>query len=308
MAPPPSVTVTSSAGGSATVTLAGSGTPFLPGAPVASAVAEPTAVQGATVRLDGTGSTGETDTYSWTQTAGPPVSLTDATSPMASFIAGAPGAYVFNLTVAGPGGTGVPMTVTVNVINVVAPRADAGVDQTVVRGRAVALDGSRSTAVETYSWRQVSGPAVTLTGATSARPAFTYPTQALPAAPGPNGTFVYDNSPVVLELTVRNPGGISTSRVTVRPQADPLGGITARYRTGKLEWRIDGSSTLLAGQRVTVVLGSSLSGTVIGTGAVDATGAFSVRVDGANPGNLRTISMVSSAGGRVLGAAVTVTN
>jgi len=172
----------------------------------------------------------------------------------------------------------------------------------------VALDGSRSAAVETYSWRQVSGPAVTLTGATTARPSFTYPSHAVPATPGPNPAFVYDNSPVVLELTVRNPAGIRTDQVVVRPQGDPLTGIAARYRTGRNEWRVDGTTSLLAGQRVAVVLGSTLTGTVIGTTSVDATGAFSIRVTGPVPGNIRTISVVTSTGGRVLGAGVAVTN
>ena len=85
-----------------------------------------------------------------------------------------------------------------------------------VRGRSVTLDGSRSMTAETYSWRQVSGPAVTLTGATSARPTFTYPAQALPATPGPNAAFVFDNNPVVLELTVRNPAGTATDQVVIR--------------------------------------------------------------------------------------------
>jgi hypothetical protein len=112
----------------------------------------------------------------------------------------------------------------------------------------------------------------------------------------------------VLELTVRNPAAVRTDQIVVRPQADPLTGITTRYRTGKNEWRVDGTTSLLAGQRVAVVLGSTLTGTVIGTTAVDATGAFSVRVTGPVPGNVRTISIVTSTGGRILGAGVTVTN
>jgi hypothetical protein len=307
-APPAAVTVTSSAGGSGTAPVIGSGAVFLPAAPTASAVAEVTAVLGATVKLDGSGSSGEIDTYAWTQTGGPAVTLTDGNQATATFVPTQRGTYAFSLAVTGPGGAGVPVTVTVNVTNAVPPKADAGPDQTVVRGRAVALDGSRSTGVETYSWRQVSGPAVTLTGATTARPSFTYPAHAIPATPGPNPAFAYNNDPVVLELTVRNPAAVRTDQIVVRPQADPLTGITTRYRTGKNEWRVDGTTSLLAGQRVAVVLGSTLTGTVIGTTAVDATGAFSVRVTGPVPGNVRTISIVTSTGGRILGAGVTVTN
>ena len=86
-------------------------------------------------------------------------------------------------------------------------------------------------------------------------------------------------------------------------------GLTVRYRTGNNEWRISGSSTLIAGQRVTAVLGSTLTGRVIGTPvAVDATGAFSIRVTGPVPGPVTTVSLVSTTGGRQLAAPVTVTN
>ena len=63
------------------------------------------------------------------------------------------------------------------------------------------------------------------------------------------------------------------------------------------------------GQRVAVVLGSTLTGRVIGTPAtVDAAGAFSLRVTGPAPGAVRTVSLVTSTGARQLAVAVTVTN
>ncbi|MEV7625663.1 hypothetical protein [Actinoplanes sp. NPDC089786] len=309
-APPPSITVRSSGGGSATAMLTGTGRLFLPDRPVAAATTGNPVVVGQNVQLDGTGSTGQIDSYAWTQVAGPEVTLTGADQATATFVPAGVGTYAFTLVVTGPGGVSPPVTVTTQVIDVQTPTADAGVDQTVVRGRAVALDGSRSKAVETYSWRQVSGPAVTLTGATSARPTFTYPVQALPATPGPNPAFAYNNAPVTLELTVRNPAGIATDQVIVRPSTDNFtGGITTRYRTGNNEWRISGTNSLLAGQRVQVVLGSTLTGRTIGTAAtVDAVGAWSVRVTGPAPGTIRTVSVVSSTGAIALAQAVTVTN
>jgi hypothetical protein len=307
-APPATVTVTSSAGGSATVQLIGTGAPFLPPAPTAAAVADTRVIIGQTVNLDGSGSLGEIDSYQWTQTSGPEVTLTGADTAKATFVAPDRGTYGFTLTVTGPGGVGAPPTVPVTVINARPPRADAGPNQTVVRGRAVALDGSASVTAETYSWRQVSGPAVTLNGATTARPTFTYPVQAMPAAPGPNPAFPYNNSAVVLELTVTNPAGISTGQVVIRPQVETLTGITARYRTGRNEWRIDGTSNLIAGQRVAVVLGNNLNGRVIGLTNVDATGAFSIRATGPVPGTLRTVSIVTATGARILAAPVVVTN
>jgi hypothetical protein len=290
------------------VQLAGTGALFLPPAPTAAAVADSRVIIGQTVTLDGSGSIGEVDSYEWTQTAGPAVTLTGANTAKATFVASEQGEYAFTLNVTGPGGVGVPTTVTVNVINAQPPRADAGANQTVVRGRTVALDGSASVIAETYSWRQVSGPAVALVGAASAKPTFVYPMQALPPAPGPNPAYVYNNSAVVLELTVTNPAGTSSSQVTIRPQAETISGVTARYRTGRNEWRVNGTTNLLAGQRVAVVLGSNLNGRVIGTTSVDTTGAFSIRATGPVPGTVRTISIVSATGARILGAGVTVTN
>ncbi|WP_433297190.1 PKD domain-containing protein [Actinoplanes sp. CA-030573] len=309
LAPPPIITVTSAAGGSTTVPLTGSGGTFTPAAPVAAATADGTAVVGQTVKLDATGSAGEIDAYAWTQIAGPPVTLTGAGGSTPSFVPAEPGAYTFSLVVTGPGGSSEPATVSVTVIEQAGPKAVVGADQTVVRGRAVTLDGSRSTGVETYAWRQISGPAVTLAGATTAKPFFTFPAHALPAVPGPNPAYVYDNDPVVLELTVRNPAGTDVVRTTVRPAADQLTNLTVRYRTGANEWRISGTSTLIAGQRVTAVLGSTLTGRVIGTPvAVDATGAFSIKVTGPAPGPVTTVSLVTTTGGRALAQQTTVTN
>ena len=309
-APPPVITVRSSSGGSASMSLTGTGRLFLPDRPIAAATVDSPVVVGQVVRLDGAQSVGEIDSYAWTQTAGPAVTLTGANASVATFVPTQIGDYAFTLTVTGPGGESQPVTVSAQVIDVQAPTADAGVDQSVVRGRAVALDGSRSKAVESYSWRQVSGPPVTLSGATGSKPTFTYPVQALPGVPGPNAAYVFDNSPVVLELTVRNPGGVATDLVVVRPTADTFtGGITARYRTGNNEWRISGTNSLLAGQRIQVVLGSTLTGrTIGGATTVDATGAWSVRATGPTPGTIRTISVVSSTGALALAQAVTVTN
>jgi hypothetical protein len=306
-APPATVTVTSPRGGSTTVPLNGSGAAFLPAAPVAGAVAPAQAIIGQAVKLDGTGSTGDITSYAWQQNAGNPVALTGANLATASFTATQVGLYTFTLTVAGPGGAGAPMSVTVEVIDAVAPTANAGPDQTVVRGRAVALNGSTSTAAETYSWRQVSGPAVTLQGATTAKPTFTYPLQALPAVPGPNAAYAYDNSPVVLALTVTNPAGSSTAQVVVRSQPEAITQVVGRYRT-RGEWRVDAVTNLLAGQRVAVVLGSTLTGRVIGVATVDPAGAISLRAATPAPGTIRTISLVSTTGGRVIGAPITVTS
>jgi hypothetical protein len=309
VAPPAAITVTSSAGGSATAAVAGTGRAFLPSAPVAGPTADSAPVVGQTVRLDAAGSAGEIDGYTWTQTAGPTVTLSNPNGSSTTFVPTVADRYKFTLTVRGPGGDSVPVSVTVNVVAPVAPRAKPGPDQLVIRGRTVSLDGSKSVGAETYSWRQVSGPAVTLINPTSAKPTFTYPVQALPAVPGPNKGFVYNNDAVELELTVRTPTGVDSSRIFIRPQPETLSGLSVRYRTNSNEWRISGTSSLLAGQRVAVVLGGTLAGQTIGAPvSVDATGAFDLRVTGTNPGAVRTVSFVTTTGAQQLAFAVNVTN
>ncbi|GGK39810.1 hypothetical protein GCM10010124_35560 [Pilimelia terevasa] len=306
-APPAAVTVTSSAGGTATVPIVGSGAAFSPLAPTAVATAPTGGVAGQRITLDGSGSRGEITSYAWRQTDGPATALTGGTTARAQFTPTAGGRYTFTLTVAGPGGTSAAVPVTVAISATVPPTAaNAGPDQVVRRGLPATLDARATANVDTLGWRQVSGPAVTLTGADTARPTFTVPLVPLPAAPGPNPAYAVDRSPLVFALTATGPGGTATDQVTVTPQAEALTGVTARYRN-RGEWRIGGTSSLVAGQRVTAVLGPNATGRVIGTASVDAAGAFAIRTATPAPGALRTVTLVSTTGGTTT-AAVAVTN
>lgn len=285
-APPQTVTVTSSAGGSDTEVVKVVGAAF-PSDPVsADAGPDQTVQQGQTVTLDGSASLNYTS-LSWTQISGPAVTLTGADTATATFTA--PNAAVqlgFRLTAQGPGG---PSTddVLITVEDVTKPVADAGPDQTVLVNSTVVLDGSGSTGAATFAWSQVSGPTVTLNGANTARPTFV-----MPAA---------GSTPLVFQLDVTGPGGSASDQVSVTAIPDVLTVTRAEYRPGSLEWRVEGTSSILDNNAVTVFLGNGTSGPVIGTALVDTTGAWSVRARNSSivPGGKTTVTIQSSRGGLV---------
>lgn len=174
------------------------------------------------------------------------------------------------------------------------PVAAAGADLQAVAGEAVRLDGSASTGAETFAWQQVDGPdAGPLTDAGTARPSFTMPA---------------GDRPVTFRLTVGGPGGPdSTDQVTVGRATDTLAVDTAQFRTGSLRWRVTGTATGAAPDRVTVRFG----GFELGTALVDPTGAWDVRLT-AGPGDPRPVpgdrvTATSSRGGAT-GADVLVRN
>jgi len=117
--------------------------------PTAEAGDNQTVAEGATVTLDGSGSTdpeGQTLTYTWTQDEGPTVTLSSATAAGPTFTApnlAANATLIFALVV-NDGTTNsfadnVGITVTANDD---APTANAGPDQTVGEGATVTLAGS----------------------------------------------------------------------------------------------------------------------------------------------------------------------
>ena len=164
--------------------------------PVANAVtAQSEVASGATVMLDGGGSTKDRrrtiTTYAWTgETAEATASLTNADSAVATFtaetlMAGAPDVtHTFTLTVTDSAGEMDTATVEVTVISgFAAPVANAGVDQpNIASGATVTLDGSGSTKDRrktlTHAWARADGTAggrggaVTLSSTTAEQPTF----------------------------------------------------------------------------------------------------------------------------------------
>ncbi len=128
-------------------------------------------------------------TFSWSQVSGTPVTITGATAKNAGFTAPSvpsgqpPSALVFSLVANAGAITSAPSQVTVTVNPAqpanTDPVANAGFDQSVGSGAAVTLIGVGSEdpqgAPLTFAWTQSSGPAVTLTGPTTANPTFTAP-------------------------------------------------------------------------------------------------------------------------------------
>lgn len=293
---PEKITVTSSRGGSDSEAVEVTGNisyqpmPItagitVPGGDVIPPVAPDTTLafnvqQNHVITLDGTSSSGDIDGYSWVQLSGSPVVINGANSATATFTSPAfVDTMEFQLTVTrnNPGSTD-SKNVTIHTLDVQPPLANAGPDQAgVFVGSKITLDGSASQQVGTYVWTQVlnaGNPVVTLTGANTAKPTFTFPNYA---------------GPLTFQLTVNNAGGSSTDTVLVSATLDVLTQIRADFIRSKNTWRITGVASILGipvgpGNEVRAYLGvfateaqAIAANKLIGVSQVDATGAWAIR-------------------------------
>jgi hypothetical protein len=144
--------------------------------PVADAGADQTVQEGSAVVLNGANSfdpDAEAITFSWVQTAGTAVLLSGANAANPTFTAPLVGpagdTLTFELTVSDGIDNSQPDYVNAFVENVNhSPIANAGADQTRDEGTLVALNGTGSTDPDgdalNYTWTQIGGPGVALSG------------------------------------------------------------------------------------------------------------------------------------------------
>ncbi len=232
--PPTKVSVASSFGGTTEVPVVVISTTAVP---LADAGPGQVAAFGSTVLLDGSGSTGIIDTYTWSQVANGAPTVTLAPDPAdptntakASFTMPAgPNSVLFEFTleVASLAGSSLgTMTVTNPII------ADAGGDQIVAAEAIVTLDGCASAGFGlNYSWIQTAGPPATLSD-----PAICNPTFTLPLVGGL----------LTFELTVTGPGGTQVATTNVNGPAGRPAALTS------------GNQTVLVGEVVQLDGGPSL--------------------------------------------------
>ena len=181
---------------------------------------------GTSVTLDGSGSSdadGPIASYAWTVVScftsegACTLALTGADTATPSFDApNVPGLITLRLTVTDEPGATASDDILVGVF-LQAPTAVASAPSVCVQdGNTVTLDGSRSAdadgTIVAYQWRQVSGPAVALSGADGAVATFAAPAQ---------GTLVF-------ELTVTDSDGLTdTAQVTIPITPMPVASATA---------------------------------------------------------------------------------
>jgi hypothetical protein len=181
---------------------------------------------------------------------------------------------------------------------------------TLTRGGTVQLDGSASTGAVSYKWRQVSGPAVTLSSDTTAKPVVSIPFYAKTTDTIP--LTAKADEPVGIELVVTDKNGVSSApaRLQLAIQTDTVTlDAASRHRIGT-EMRIQGTSTLAGSTALlipgtTVVIYDTTPGqavTKLGTAQVDTLGAWSLRTKPGPAKQITSVLVQSSRGGTAAGA------
>jgi hypothetical protein len=182
-------------------------------------------------------------------------------------------------------------------------------------GDSVVLDASATTNATSYEWTYVSGPQVTITNGTTAKPTVKltpYDVSKYTLANLPKGA---QNAPAIVSVVAVNGTGATATKsdptqVSIPVKNDTLGPLTTKYTAGK-EYRIDGTSTIPGGAPVlnpptSVAIYNTATGKLVTTALVqvDTTGAWSFRPRApfaATQDLARNITIVTSRGGYTTG-------
>lgn len=230
---------------------------------------------GDTVSLDGSGSSdpdGDTLTYSWTQTSGRTLSISGANTATPTITydgkgtTATPDKATFSLTVSDGAQTSASSSVELTFIANRAPIANAGSDISGINaGETVTLNAGSSSDPDgdtlSYSWRQLSGSSVSLSGANTATPSFTAPD-------------VASTQTLVFEVTVDDGKGF-TAADQVRVQVQPTGSITIIQQSvgGDISYSFTSTLSDLTGSVLTANGVGQLVAAKVNTGVYTVTGA-----------------------------------
>ncbi len=260
--------------------------------PVANAGDLQTVAIGATVTLDGSGSTdsdGTIATYAWVHTTtdgvAPTTAITVANGETSTFTApdtAVDSDLVFTLTVTDDDGATnintdtntVTITVTAPVTTNQPPVANAGALQTVAIGATVTLDGSGSTdsdgTIATYAWVHTTTDGVA-------------PTTAITVANGETSTFTAPDAAMDLDLVFTltvtdNDGATNSDTVTITVTAPVIANTAPSITGGQLIGRDENGATTVATYTATDAESDTITWSVTGADA----GFFTIAAD---PGN-----------------------
>jgi len=114
-------------------------------------------------------------------------------------------------------------------------------------------------------------------------------------------TFAAPGEPVTFQVTATGRNGTATDTVTVTP-AEQLTVGSAELRTRDRQWRVSGTSSDTTLNTVEVYLATTTGtkGALVGSAAVDATGAWTVVApNGVSPGSAFTRVIAESSNGTV---------
>jgi hypothetical protein len=232
-------------------------------APLADAGTNQTVNVGATVQLDGSGSSdpdGDALTFSWSfvsRPAGSAAALRDPAAARPTFVADLPGTYMMQLIVNDGQVNSTPDTVTVSTNNS-SPVANAGADQTVAVRATVRLDGSGS--------RDPNGDPLTFQWVLTSVPQGS--NAVLSDATAVNPTFVADLPGVYLVQLIVNDGSLNSPPDSVMITASETGLQCGSLISGSISARGEVDRHTFSGQangRVTLTLSAGLGFTVTAT-------------------------------------------